>query len=96
MGIEEVLKDKRLDIINLAEKYGVRNMRVFGSVARGTAGPESDVDFLVQLDPGVTLMKHAALIRELEQLLGRRVDVVSDRGLRERIKARVLKEAVAL
>jgi uncharacterized protein len=96
MGIDDILKDKRQDILRLAEKYGAKNIRVFGSVARGAAGPESDVDLLVHLEPGVTLLKHAALVRELEGLLGRKVDVVSEMGLRERVKARVLKEAVAL
>jgi len=63
-------------------------------VARGEADPESDVDFLVKPGPGVTLLKQAALIRELEELLGRKVDVVSERGLRPRIRDRILKEAV--
>lgn len=69
-------------------------MRHFGSTARGEAGPESDVDFLVRLEPGTTLLRHAALVRELRGLLGRDVQVVSDRGLRPRIRDRVLREAI--
>ncbi|MBI5115837.1 nucleotidyltransferase domain-containing protein, partial [Candidatus Poribacteria bacterium] len=64
------------------------------SVARGEAGPESDIDLVVQFDPGVTLLGHSALARELEALLGRKVQVVSERGLRPRIKDSVTKEAV--
>ena len=96
MNISELLKEKRTDIISLAAKHGARNVRVFGSVARGDAGPDSDVDFLVRFDPGTTLLSHAALVRSLEQLLGFKVDVVSERGLRERIHERVLQEAVPL
>ncbi len=93
MGIDE-LKEKREEILRVAAKHGAFNVRVFGSVARGEAGPESDVDFLVQLEAGTTLLNQAALARELEQLLGRKVQVVSERGLRRRIRDRVLREAV--
>jgi predicted nucleotidyltransferase len=71
-------------------------VRVFGSVARGEAGPESDVDFLVRLEPGTTLLDHAALVRELESLLDRKVEVISERALRVRIRDRVLQEAVPI
>ncbi len=71
-------------------------MRIFGSVARGEAGPESDVDFLVCLEPGTTLLRHAALVRELTKLLGRDVQVVSERALRRKMKDRVIGEAVPL
>ncbi len=69
---------------------------MFGSVARGDDGPESDVDFLVRFDPGTTLFDQVGLISELEDLLGRRVDVVSERGLKERIRDRVFHEATPL
>ena len=71
-------------------------MRVFGSVARGEADQGSDIDFLVELEPGRSLRDHAALWLELKELLGCEVDVVTDRGLRPRIRDRVLKEAVPL
>jgi len=90
------LKQKRDEIIGLAAKYGVKNIRVFGSVARGESDQLSDIDLLVTLERGVTLMKMSALRRELEALLGCKVDVISDNGLRERIKDRVLSEAVPL
>jgi hypothetical protein len=94
MDIREMLKEKREEIIRIAARHGARNVRVFGSVARGEAGPESDVDLMVQLDPGVTLLGHSALVRDLEALLGHKVQVVSERGLRPRMKDRVLREAV--
>ncbi len=75
---------------------GARNVRLFGSVVRGEADDKSDVDLLVTLDENTTLLNHAALIEDLEELLGRKVDVASDRGLRPRIKDRVLSEAVTL
>jgi len=90
------LKARREEILIIAAKYGARNVRVFGSVARGMADEESDLDLLVELEPGTTLLSHSAMIRELERLLGRKVDVVSERGLRERIRDRVLQEAVPL
>jgi len=96
MNLEELLRSRRAEILAIAEKYGVRNVRIFGSVARGEADDESDVDLLVEPMPGFTLLKSSAMSRELERLLGRRVDVVSERGLRERIRDRVLKEAVPL
>jgi len=93
LTIGDLLKAKRQDILRISARHGARNVRVFGSAARGEAGPESDVDFLVRLDPGTTLLSHAALVRELEALLGCRVDVVSERGLRARIRDRILQEA---
>ncbi len=96
MGINDLLKEKREDILRIASQHGARNVRLFGSVARGESGPESDVDFLVHLDPGTTLIRHAALVRELKSLLGREVQVVSDRALRQRIRDRVMREAILL
>ena len=96
MEIQDLLKDKRDEILRLAKKRGARNVRVFGSVARAEFGPDSDVDFLVELDEKTTLLQHNALIRELGDLLGCKVDVVSDRGLRLRVRDRVLREAAPL
>ena len=96
MGIEELLEGKREEVLRLAARHGMHHVRVFGSVARGEAGPESDIDLRVRLNPGVTLLEHAALVRELEALLGRKVDVISERGLRPRIRDQVLEEAVPL
>lgn len=96
MGIDELLKAYRTDILRLAERHGARNVRVFGSVARGDARPESDVDLLVDLEEGRSLLDHAQLQVDLELLLNRKVDVVSARGLRPRIRDRVLRDAVPL
>ena len=96
MDIDAALKEKRDAILRITTRYGAHDVRVFGSVARGEADPTSDVDFLVRLEPGVTLLTHAAMVRELEELLGRKVDVVSERGLRSRIRDRILREAVTV
>jgi len=96
MGIEELLKSKREEILQIAARHGAYNVRVFGSVARGDALPDSDVDFLVDLEPGRSLLDLGGLLVDLHELLGRNVDVVTERGLRARIRERVLKEAAAL
>lgn len=94
--MREVLKVKREEILRLAARHGARNVRVFGSVARGEADAESDVDVLVDMEPGRSLLDMGGLLMDLQDLLGCRVDVVSERGLRERIRERVLQEAIPL
>lgn len=96
MGIDQILKARREEILVIAARHGARNIRVFGSVARGEARPDSDVDFLIELERGRSLLDHAGLLVDLEELLGRKVDVVTERGLRPRIRDRVLSEAVPL
>ncbi len=90
------LRSRRAEILAVARKRGARNVRIFGSVARGDAGPDSDVDILVEFEPGRSLLDHAGLMLDLSELLGCKVDVVTDRGLRPRIRDRVLLEAVPL
>lgn len=96
MEATELLGERREALLRIAAAHGARNVRVFGSAARGEAGPDSDLDLLVELEPGVTLLRHAAMARELTALLGRPVHVVSDRGLRPRVRERVLREAQPL
>jgi predicted nucleotidyltransferase len=96
MYLNDLLKSRREEILRIAAKHGARNVRVFGSVARGEADLKSDIDLLVEFKRGTTLLGHAALVQELEDLLGVKVDVVSERGLRDRVRDRVLREAVAI
>jgi predicted nucleotidyltransferase len=92
----ELLHEKREDILLVASKRGAYNVRVFGSVARGEADSKSDIDLLVDLEPGRSLFDLGGLLMDLQDLLGQNVDVVTERGLRERIRERVLKEVVPL
>jgi predicted nucleotidyltransferase len=96
MALEELLKEKRDAILCICAKHGARNVRVFGSVARGEADEQSDIDLLVEFDPGRSLLDHAALWLDLQDLLGCKVDVLSDRGIKPRIRERVLREAIPL
>jgi uncharacterized protein len=96
MSLDEILQTKREDILRIATTYGAYNVRVFGSVARGEADSESDVDLLVDMEPGRSLFDLGGLLMDLQDLLGCNVDVVTEDGLRDRIRKRVLKEAVAL
>ena len=96
MDIAEVLKTKRLQVLQIARAHGAYNVRVFGSAARGEAQPGSDVDLLVEMEAGRSLMDMGGLVMELRDLLGHSVDVVTERGLKSRIRARVLAEAVPL
>lgn len=94
MELDPILKQKKAKILQPASKYGVRDVRIFGSVARGEAGPESDIDFLVRIQPGRSLLDLRGFLMDLQELPGREVDVVTEKGLRERIRKRVLSEAV--
>jgi uncharacterized protein len=96
MNFSELLKDKREAILEVAAKHGARNVRVFGSVARGEADEQSDIDFLVDMEPGRSLLDLGGLLVDLQDLLGQNVDVVTERGLKPRIRESVLHEAVAL
>ena len=96
MSPNELLHEKREDILRVASKRGASNIRVFGSVARGEADAKSDIDLLVDLEPGRSIFDLGGLLMDLQDLLGYKVDVVTERGLRERIRARVLQEAIPL
>ncbi len=86
----------RAEIQAAAARHGATNVRVFGSVARGDADAASDIDFLVDFQPGRSLLDLAGLLIDLEDLLGHPVDVVTEPGLKARIRPRVLAEAVAV
>ena len=92
----QALRVKREEILQIAEKHGARTVRIFGSVARGEADAASDLDLLVEMEPGRNLLDLGGLLMDLQDLLGCRVDIVTEKGLRERIRDRVLREAVAL
>jgi predicted nucleotidyltransferase len=96
MTLEELRTAKREQILLLAAKHGARRVRVFGSVARGDADERSDVDFLVDLEPGRSLFDLGGLLMGLQDLLGTQVDVVTEKGLRLRIREGVLADAVEL
>ncbi|MGK0617735.1 nucleotidyltransferase family protein [Meiothermus cerbereus] len=96
MTLEELLHVKREEILKVCAKYGARNVRVFGSVARGEADEQSDLDLVVDFEPSRSLLDHAGLWLELQELVGVKVDVVSSRGIKPQIRERVLQEAVPL
>jgi len=93
---QELLKAKKQEILKLAARYGARNVRLFGSVARGQARATSDVDFLVDMDPDRSLMDLAGLVLDLQELLDRKVDVVTEDSIYWLLRRRILKEAKPL
>jgi len=96
MEIDHILKDRRETILQVAASHGARDVRVFGSRVRGTARPDSDVDILVRLDAGRSLLDLIAIKQDLEDLLGCKVDVVTEAAISPYIREQVLNEAVAL
>jgi hypothetical protein len=96
MDIYELIAAKKPDILALADRFAVKNVRIFGSVARREATGKSDIDFLVEFPKGTSLLTHAAFQRELSELLGRNVDVASVNGIHENFRRTVMQEAVPL
>jgi predicted nucleotidyltransferase len=94
MTLQELRATRRDSVLGLAAKHGASNVRVFGSVARGDSDSLSDVDFLVDLEPGRTLSDLGGLLMDLQEAFGTPVDIVTERGLRARVRERVLAEAV--
>lgn len=88
------LRQHRRTILDIARKHGARNVRVFGSVARGTSGPESDLDLLIDLDPGRSLLDVIAIEQDIEDALGVKVQVATEGGLKPRVRDIILSEAV--
>ncbi len=93
MGIQELIEKKKPEILKIAHKHGVEDIKVFGSVARGEAKENSDVDFLITAGNKVTPWFPGGLVADLEDLLGRKVDVVEPKVLRPEIRKNVLHEA---
>jgi uncharacterized protein len=96
MRLEDLRSSNKEQIIRLAATYGVHNIRVFGSVARGDSSPASDIDFLVDLDPDRILMDLGGLLTDLQEILHAPVDVTTERMLRPKVRDRALREAVPL
>ena len=94
--IAQVVRDKREEILRISASHGAQNVRIFGSVARGEAGPDSDVDFLVDMGPEHTPWFPGGLLMDLQDLLGCRVDIVTEDALHWYIRDRVLEEALPL
>ncbi len=96
MNTEQLLKTRRADILRIAARHGARNVRVFGSTARREAGPESDIDLLVDFDPQRSLLDQIALLQDLQDLLGCDVDVVTEDALHWFVRDRITQEALPL
>lgn len=94
--LSAALEERREEILRLARRHGAYNVRVYGSAARGEAGPESDIDLVVDLEPGRTLLDLGGLQMDLQDLLGRPVDLKTTSGLREDVRKRVATQAVSL
>ena len=92
----ELLQLRRDDIQRIAARHGAYNIRIFGSVVRGEAGPESDIDFLIEKGPTTSSWFPAGLVLDLEELLGRKVEIVTEKALNPYLRERVLREAVPL
>ena len=96
MDINELLQEKREAILELAAKHGARNVRVFGSVARHEANDQSDIDLLVDTTEQTSPWFPVGLIQDLEELLGRKVEIVTEKGVYWLLRRRILKEAKPL
>lgn len=96
MDARQILQEKRDEILNIAAQHGAHNIRLFGSTARGENGPDSDVDLLVDTGPTTSSWFPAGLILDLERILGRRVEIVTAKGLNPYLRDQVLREAIPL
>jgi len=94
--INDLVSKNREEILTIAHKYGARNVRLFGSAARGRTSIRSDVDLLVEMEPGSSLIDIVAIKQDLEDLLGCKVDVVTENALSPYIRDEVLREAMSL
>ncbi|MGE5401907.1 MAG: nucleotidyltransferase family protein [Ignavibacteriales bacterium] len=95
MNLNE-LRQKRERILQIASLHGAKDLRIFGSIARNEQNESSDIDLLVKMEKGTTLLKHISLVHALEEELGTKVDVVSENAIKGRIKENILREVVQL
>lgn len=93
MSLYDLLKSKRNEILKIAEKHGAYNIRIFGSVLRGTDDKKSDIDLLVDFGKNISSWFPAGLIIDLENLLKVKVEIATEKGLKQRIRDKILKEA---
>lgn len=96
MGDLQTVQRKRKEILAVAHAHGLINVRIFGSVARGEDTPQSDIDFLVDLENGRTLLDLGGALVKLQELLGRKVDIVTERGLHWYLREKITKEALPI
>lgn len=96
MLTQEDIREKREAILEIARRYGAHDVRIFGSVARGDTTETSDLDLIVRFERGRSLLDHGGLVMDLRDLLGIRVDVIDEEGMRERFRKHVMKEAIPL
>ena len=96
MITRESIQRHRNAILEIARRYGAHDVRIFGSVARGDSTDVSDLDLIVRFDPGRSLFDHGGLLMDLRELLGARVDVIDEEGMRPRFRRHVMKEAIPL
>jgi len=94
--ISNISQEQRQKILQIAASHGARDVRIFGSMARGEARPDSDLDLLVKLDPGQSLLDIIALKQDLEDLIGRKVDVLTEAAISPYIREQVLENAISL
>ena len=95
-GMDSIVREHRAEILAIAARHGARSIRLFGSLARGEARPDSDIDLLVELEPGRSLLDLVAIKQDLEDVLGRPVDVLTERSLSPYLRDRVLESAIPL
>ncbi|MDJ1171769.1 nucleotidyltransferase family protein [Roseofilum sp. BLCC_M154] len=96
MALKQELQEKRAEILAIAEQHGAFNVRIFGSVARGEEREDSDIDFLVDMEINRSLLDRIGLMQDLEDLLGRKIDVATVKGLRDYFRERIVNQAIPL
>ena len=96
MSVSNTIKSRREEILEIAKKFGAKNIRVFGSMARGEESPESDLDIIVDMEKGSSLLDIIAIKQDIEELLGRKVDIVTEASISPYIRRTILREAVNL